>query len=84
LGVSDERISYGQENLILAGRCLAIAAGMSLVGALVAWFAGEDAHVDAVLVLVPLGIAFAAAAILVRDEVVSRRRTPRPMRSHYE
>jgi hypothetical protein len=40
--------------------------------------------VDAVLVLVPLGIAFAAAAILVRDEVVSRRRTPRPMRSHYE
>lgn len=52
-----ERPDYGQENLILAGRCL---------------------------VLGTLAPAFLASAILVRDEVVGRRRQRHVGRSHYE
>jgi hypothetical protein len=92
--MADERPDYGQENLILAGRCLVIAGVLNLVGALVAWFTGDEvsstqydsfrSHMDAVLVLGTLGVAFVAGAILVHDEVVSRRRQRHVGRSHYE
>jgi hypothetical protein len=88
-----ERPDYGQENLLLAGRSLAIAAVVCLLGAVLAYLTGDEVsarygsfrtHMDAVLVLVTLGVAFLAAAGLAVSQLHSRRRTPRPMRSHYE
>ena len=89
-----ERPDYGQENLLLAARCLGVAGVLCLVGALVAWFTGDEvsstqydsfrSHMDAVLVLGTLAPAFLASAILVRDEVVGRRRQRHVGRSHYE
>ena len=92
--MSDERPDSGAENLLLLARCLAIAAMLCLVGALVAWFTGDEVsstqydsfrtHMDAVLVLGTLAVAFLGSAIVVHDQVVARRRQRHVGRSHYE
>jgi hypothetical protein len=92
--MADERPDYGQENLLLAARCLGITGLLSLVGALVAWFTGDEVsstqydsfrtHVDAALVLGTLAVASMASAIVVHDQVVARRRQRHVGRSHHE
>lgn len=76
-------------NLSLVGSIFVVTSGLILIGALISYATGEEVsrgrtHTDAALVLLFLGVALTAAAVIVFAELKARRTVPSPPRSDWE
>ena len=78
----DDDLAWSHQNLQLASTVLGLSGLLTLAGAALAYFTGEDVaggrtHFDAAMVLAVLGVVLVVAAVVVIVDATERRRKAR-------
>jgi uncharacterized membrane protein YidH (DUF202 family) len=78
----DDELTWSYQNLQLASTVLGLSGLLTLAGAALAYFTGDNAgetrtHFDAAMVLAVLGVVLLVAAVVVIVDVKERRKAAR-------